>query len=204
MSAENAQRSAWRHPLQKAYIALATLFASAGAIILGVFALGLLSRAFLAIVAAVCAACAICGAANVAASFRDAARAPELCAERFFLLKLGMVPCLLIYDGDGSSVRGRGFHNTLRASAILSRVRGGFRAAPPPRRVLRCADSPPAPPARKRRVLGGGARARPVLFSARRAGRAVPAPRVGATQKGMTRARGGTLHFPKNPVQSVA
>ena len=102
MSAENAQRSAWRHPLQKAYIALATLFASAGAIIMGVFALGLLSRAFLAIVAAVCAACAICGAAKVAASFREAARAPELCAERFFLLKLGMVPCLLIYNATAT------------------------------------------------------------------------------------------------------
>ena len=85
-----------RNTLQKAYIALATLSASAGVIVYAAFALGLFSRAVLVFFAVVFAACFACGAANVIASFFDFARAPGLCARRLFLLKAGMAPCLLI------------------------------------------------------------------------------------------------------------
>ena len=91
-----ASKCSCRNTLQKAYIALATLSASAGIIVSATFALGLFSRAVLVVFAVVFAACFACGAANVIASFFDFARAPDLCAGRLFLLKAGMIPCLLI------------------------------------------------------------------------------------------------------------
>ena len=91
-----ASRCSCRNTLQKAYIALATLSASAGIIVSATFALGLFSRAVLVVFAVIFAACFACGAANVIASFFDFVRAPDLCAGRLFLLKAGMIPCLLI------------------------------------------------------------------------------------------------------------